>query len=39
MTDILVYNNDEWVGYESVDTLKMKVDYATKECLGGVVVW
>jgi len=29
----------EWVSYDDEETLKLKVDYANKNCLGGVMVW
>ncbi len=29
----------EWVSYDDEDTLKLKVDYANQNCLGGLMVW
>lgn len=36
---ILVYGNDNWVSYDDATTLKLKIDYANKNCLGGTMVW
>ncbi|EPE06529.1 chitinase class V [Ophiostoma piceae UAMH 11346] len=36
---ILVFDKDQWVSYDDETTLKMKVDYANKRCLGGTMVW
>jgi len=30
---------DQWVGYDDVETLKLKVDFAERSCLGGLMVW
>lgn len=30
---------DQWVGYDDSETLKMKMDFANKHCLGGTMVW
>lgn len=35
----LVFDTDQWVSYDDVETLKMKVDYANGKCLGGTMVW
>lgn len=35
----LVYGGNNWVSYDDVTTLKMKIDYANKNCLGGTMVW
>ncbi|KAL8658049.1 MAG: hypothetical protein Q9226_001309 [Calogaya cf. arnoldii] len=34
-----VYGGNQWVSYDDADTLKIKVDYANKHCLGGTMVW
>lgn len=26
---------DQWIGYDDAETIKMKMDYANKHCLGG----
>ncbi|KAF7171570.1 hypothetical protein CNMCM5623_003945 [Aspergillus felis] len=31
--------DDQWLSYDDEVTLKMKLDYARKSCLGGVMVW
>ncbi|KAI9775414.1 MAG: hypothetical protein M1839_001109 [Geoglossum umbratile] len=36
---ILVYGGDNWVSFDDATTLKMKIDYANKVCLGGTMVW
>ncbi|KAJ4179366.1 hypothetical protein NW767_014633 [Fusarium falciforme] len=35
----LVFDDDNWVAYDDEETLKMKVDFAKKQCLSGVMVW
>lgn len=35
----LVFDTNQWVSYDDVETLKMKVDYANGKCLGGTMVW
>ncbi|KAK4149689.1 chitinase [Chaetomidium leptoderma] len=37
--EIVTWDEDQWVSWDSVKTLGMKVDYANKRCLGGVMVW
>lgn len=36
---MLTYNGNNWVSYDDEVTLKMKVDYANNNCLGGTMVW
>lgn len=36
---IVTWDNDQWVSYDDAETLKMKIDYANKKCLGGTLVW
>lgn len=31
---IVTWDNDQWVSWDDEKTLKMKVDYANKRCLG-----
>jgi GH18 family chitinase len=31
--------NDQWVAYDDTETLKLKVDFAKGQCMGGVMVW
>jgi chitinase len=35
----MVWNTDQWVSYDDEETLKMKLDYANKLCLGGTMIW
>lgn len=32
---IVTWDTNQWVSWDDVETLKMKVDYANKRCLGG----
>jgi len=32
---IATWDGDQWVSYDDMDTLKMKIDYANNHCLGG----
>lgn len=32
---IVTWDRDQWVSYDDAETLKMKVEYANKRCLGG----
>ncbi|KAH8900782.1 hypothetical protein GQ53DRAFT_863476 [Thozetella sp. PMI_491] len=36
---IATWGNDQWIGYDDPESLKMKVDYASKHCMGGTMVW
>jgi GH18 family chitinase len=31
--------NDTWIGYDDELALQMKVKYASKNCLGGIMIW
>jgi Glycosyl hydrolases family 18 len=33
--EIVTWAGTQWVSWDSVETLKLKVDYANKRCLGG----
>lgn len=35
----LVYGGNNWVSYDDATTLKMKIYYANRNCLGGTMVW
>jgi hypothetical protein len=39
MTKWMVYDNDNWVGYDDEDTYKMKLAFADSRCLGGAMYW
>lgn len=32
---VVTWNTDQWVSWDNEKTLKMKLDYARKRCLGG----
>ncbi|PWY71578.1 glycoside hydrolase [Aspergillus sclerotioniger CBS 115572] len=36
---VVTWDNDQWVSMDNKETLKLKVDYANKRCLGGTMVW
>ncbi|KAJ4230943.1 hypothetical protein NW759_002926 [Fusarium solani] len=36
---IVTWDEDQWVSWDDAETLKMKMDYANKRCLGGTMVW
>ncbi|ORY68394.1 glycoside hydrolase superfamily [Pseudomassariella vexata] len=36
---IATWDTDQWISYDDEATLKMKVDYANRHCLGGTMVW
>jgi hypothetical protein len=36
---MLTYEGSNWVSYDDETTLKMKIDYANNNCLGGTMVW
>lgn len=36
---MLTYGGNNWVSYDDEVTLKMKIDYANNNCLGGTMVW
>ncbi|KAJ5608926.1 glycoside hydrolase family 18 protein [Penicillium herquei] len=36
---IVTWDDNQWVSYDNNDTLKLKMDYASSKCLGGVMIW
>lgn len=36
---IATWDNDQWVSWDDEETLKMKLEYANRRCLGGTMVW
>ncbi|KAK2032539.1 putative chitinase [Colletotrichum zoysiae] len=36
---IVTWDNNQWVSWDDVETLKIKQDYANRRCLGGTMVW
>ncbi|KAE8396531.1 glycoside hydrolase [Aspergillus alliaceus] len=36
---IATWNTNQWVSWDDVETLRVKIDYANKRCLGGTMVW
>ncbi|KAL4775859.1 hypothetical protein BDW60DRAFT_225034 [Aspergillus nidulans var. acristatus] len=36
---ILKFDNNQWLTYDDADTFKLKVQFASSQCLGGVMVW
>ena len=39
MVKELIYNHDQWMGYDDNETIALKVQYADNACLGGVMIW
>jgi len=37
--DYLVFDNNQWVSYDTADTFKQKVDWANGIGLGGALIW
>ncbi|KAI0190613.1 glycoside hydrolase family 18 protein [Astrocystis sublimbata] len=35
----LVYDSNSWISYDDAETFKMKIDYANKIGLGGLMIW
>ncbi|OBT40677.1 hypothetical protein VE00_08681 [Pseudogymnoascus sp. WSF 3629] len=35
----LVYNDDQWVGFDDYETIALKESFARKRCLGGTMIW
>ncbi|GLB10067.1 hypothetical protein AtubIFM57258_006006 [Aspergillus tubingensis] len=36
---IVTWDKDQWVSIDNQETLRIKMDYANKRCLGGTMVW
>ncbi|RAQ63476.1 chitinase [Aspergillus flavus] len=36
---VATWNTNQWVSWDDVETLKLKIDFANKRCLGGTMVW
>ncbi|KAG4273145.1 chitinase [Fusarium proliferatum] len=36
---IVTWDSNQWVSWDDAETLKMKLDYANENCLGGTMVW
>ncbi|KAJ6020329.1 glycoside hydrolase family 18 protein [Penicillium canescens] len=36
---IVTWDENQWVSYDNNATLKLKMDYASSKCLGGVMIW
>ncbi|KAL4890692.1 glycoside hydrolase superfamily [Aspergillus ambiguus] len=36
---IATWDMDQWVSWDDKETLKLKIDYANRRCLGGTMVW
>ncbi|KAH7117368.1 glycoside hydrolase superfamily, partial [Dactylonectria macrodidyma] len=36
---IVTWDSNQWVSWDDAETLKTKVEYANKRCLGGTMVW
>jgi chitinase len=39
MTKVLVFDEDQWVGYDDRETLSFKRQWASKNCMKGVMIW
>ncbi|KAF2134779.1 glycoside hydrolase family 18 protein [Dothidotthia symphoricarpi CBS 119687] len=37
--EIVTWDNNQWVSYDSPKTLKKKMDYANEKCLNGIMMW
>ncbi|KAI1954495.1 hypothetical protein LOZ12_001146 [Ophidiomyces ophidiicola] len=36
---IATWDRDQWVSWDDTETLKLKIDYANRRCLGGTMIW
>ncbi|KAK5658632.1 hypothetical protein OQA88_2025 [Cercophora sp. LCS_1] len=36
---VVTWDTDQWVSWDDAVTLKMKMDFANRRCLGGTMVW
>ncbi|KAL4770196.1 hypothetical protein BDW60DRAFT_224434 [Aspergillus nidulans var. acristatus] len=39
MVKWITWDNDQWVSYDDGETIQMKINEASKLCLGGVLIW
>jgi GH18 family chitinase len=39
MSKILVFDKDQWVGYDDEETLNFKRAWAKKNCMRGTMIW
>jgi chitinase len=39
MVKYMVYDNDNWVGFDDIETHHMKEKFANSRCLGGLMYW
>ncbi|KAK4183327.1 hypothetical protein QBC35DRAFT_535808 [Podospora australis] len=39
MVKIATWGGNQWAGFDDSQTLKMKLDYANKLCMGGTMIW
>ncbi|KAK4447080.1 glycoside hydrolase [Podospora aff. communis PSN243] len=37
--EIVTWDDDQWISYDDLPTLQMKIRYANSRCIGGVMVW
>jgi chitinase len=35
----IVWDDDQWMGYDDIDTIALKKQWANEHCLGGTVAW
>lgn len=35
----IVWDDDQWMGYDDIDTIALKTQWANENCLGGTVAW
>ncbi|RAL14759.1 chitinase [Aspergillus homomorphus CBS 101889] len=36
---VLTWDRDQWVSFDDVETLKLKLEFANRRCLGGTMAW
>ncbi|KAE8375114.1 glycoside hydrolase [Aspergillus bertholletiae] len=36
---VVTWNQNHWVSWDDADTLKLKIDFANRRCLGGTMIW
>jgi chitinase len=35
----IVWDDNQWMGYDDIDTIALKTQWANENCLGGTVAW